>query len=232
MTGTLANSGAIFVGGCIGLLIHSHLPEKMVKIIFQGIGLFTLVMGINMGLTAEHTILVLLSLISGSILGEAIDLDKQFRRFSEFVKQKTKRGNGEDATGDNRFTEGFVTASMLFCIGSLSILGAIEDGTGKTPHLLFTKSIMDGISSIALGSTFGIAIVFSSVPVLLYQGGITLSAAFFMQYMSESMIADMTATGGILLIGLSIRILEIKPLRVTNMLPSILIIVLLSYFFG
>ncbi|MCD7976573.1 MAG: DUF554 domain-containing protein [Tannerellaceae bacterium] len=119
---------------------------------------------------------------------------------------------------------------MMFCIGSMAILGAIEDGMGETPNLLFTKSIMDGISSVAFASSFGIAILFSSIPVLFYQGGLTLFAAFLMNYMSEGMITDLTAAGGILLIGVAINILKIKDIQVTNMLPSLLIIILLSWF--
>ncbi|MCC8155354.1 MAG: DUF554 domain-containing protein, partial [Tannerellaceae bacterium] len=170
MLGTLANSGAIVVGSCIGLLIHSRLPEKLVTIIFQGIGLCALMIGVSMGLASENMILVLLSIVIGSVIGEMLDIDKQLRRFSGFIKRKTSRSGKKPEHTNERFTEGFVTASMLFCIGSMSILGAIEDGMGETPNLLFTKSVMDGISSIALASTFGISILFTSVPVLIYQG--------------------------------------------------------------
>jgi len=235
MTGTLVNTGTIIAGSLIGMMIHSRLSPKMVNIVFQGIGLVTLAIGISMSLHTESMILVVVSLVSGAVIGQGIDIDKYMRRFSDYLQKKGKRkstgDSAEEDTSAKRFTEGFITASMLFCVGSMAILGAIEDGMGKTPNLLYTKSIMDGISSVALASSFGICILFSSIPVIIYQGGLTLFAAFIMRYMSDSMTENMTAVGGILLIGLAINILKIKDINVTNMLPALVIIVILSYFF-
>lgn len=235
MIGTLANTGAIIVGSAVGMMIHSRLPQKMVNIVFQGIGLFTFVIGISMSLRSSNMILIIVSIVAGSLIGQGIDIDKYLRRFADYLQRKGKQIETTQSTDKtdtaNRFNEGFITATMLFCVGSMSILGSIEDGMGQSPNLLLTKSIMDGISSIALASSFGICILFSSIPVLIYQGGLTLFAAFIMRYMSEAMIADLTAVGGILLIGLAINILKIKEINVTNMLPSLLIIVILSWFF-
>lgn len=235
MVGTLVNAGAVVVGSGLGLLIHSRLPQKIVNIIFQGIGLFTMVIGISMALRSDNMLLMVVSIVLGSIIGQAIDIDKLLRNFSGKLQSKYStrlvvKKDSEDTA--KRFTEGLITASMLFCVGSMSILGAIEDGMGNTPNLLFTKSIMDGVSSVALASSFGICIMFSSIPLLIYQGALTLFATFLMRYMSEVMIADMTGVGGILLIGLGISILKIKDIHVINMLPSLLFIVILSYFFG
>ncbi len=230
MVGTLVNAGAIIGGSLIGLIVHSRLSPKMTGIVFQGIGLVTLAIGISMSLRIESVIIVVVSIVLGSIIGQGIDIDKHLRRLSNYLESKssgTKKGNAST----NQFTEGFITASMLFCVGSMAILGAIEDGMGKSPDLLLTKSVMDGISSIALASTFGICILFSSVPVLIYQGGLTLFAAFIMRYMSDDMTANMTGVGGILLIGLGISILKIKDVNVTNMLPALVVVVILSYFF-
>ncbi len=236
MIGTWVNAGAVIAGSIIGLGIRSQLPQKIIDIVFQGIGLFTMVIGVSMSLRSENMILIIISIVLGAILGQGINLEKYLRNFSEYVERKySKKTASKGAHGDEssqNFTEGFVTASMLFCVGSLSILGAIEDGMGHTPNLLYTKSIMDGISSIALASSFGICIAFSSIPLLLYQGGLTLFAAFIMRFMTDSMTADMTAVGGILLLGLGINILKIKEIKVINMLPSIIIIVILSYFFS
>lgn len=226
MVGTLANAGAIVAGSVIGIVIHSRLPQKMIDIVFQGIGLFTLAIGISMSLHAQSMVLVVVSIVSGGVIGQIFDIDKYVQRLGKGLQAKYSKKDTK--TGD-RFSEGFVTASVLFCVGSMSILGAIEDGMGNTPNLLYTKSIMDGISAIALASSFGVAIAFSSVPVLIYQGGLTLFAAFIMRYMSDSMTENMTAVGGIILIGLAINILKIKEISVTNMLPSLVIIVLLSY---
>ena len=224
-TGTLLNVGAIAVGSLIGVMIHSRLPKKMVDTLFQGIGLFTLCIGISMSLRSENMILIVVSIVVGSIIGQWIDIDRHLHRLTERLLSK---GRKEDPSG--RFTEGVITSSMLFCVGSMAILGAIEDGMGKSPDLLITKSIMDGISSIALATSFGIAILFSTIPVLIYQGGLTLFAAFIMRFMSEAMIADLTAVGGVLLVGLGINILKIKEINIINMLPALVVIVILSYF--
>jgi len=233
MIGTLANTGAIIAGSAVGLLIHSRLSRKMTDIVFRGIGLFTCVIGISMALRSGNMILIIVSIVTGSLIGQGIDIDKYLRKFADYLQKKGRRKNDSLTTETaNRFNEGFITATMLFCVGSMSILGSIEDGMGQAPNLLFTKSIMDGISSVALASSFGICIMFSSIPVLIYQGGLTLFAAFIMRYMSENMIADMTAVGGVLLIGLAINILKIKDINVTNMLPSLIIVVILSWFFA
>lgn len=232
MVGTLVNTGAVIAGSAIGLLIHSRLPQKMVNIVFQGLGLFTCAIGISMSLRSNNMLLMVVSIVIGSLIGQGLDIDKYLRRFSDYLQKKSNKKTSLEQEATSRFSEGFITATMLFCIGSMSILGAIEDGTGQTPTLLYTKSIMDGISSIALASSFGIAIMFSSIPLFLYQGGLTLFAGFIMRYMSDQMVADMTGVGGILLIGLGINILKIKEINVTNMLPSLIIIVILSWFFG
>ncbi|HCO67079.1 MAG TPA: DUF554 domain-containing protein [Dysgonomonas sp.] len=226
MIGTLANAGAIIIGGAVGTAIHSRLPQKMVNILFQGIGLFTLAVGISMSLKAQSLILIVVSITVGAVIGQLLDIDKSLKRAGEYLQKRFSKPTAEDG---NRFSEGFVTASVLFCVGSMSILGAIEDGMGNTPNLLYTKSIMDLISAAALGASFGIAIIFSSIPLVIYQGGLTLFASFIMRYMSESMTDNLTATGGILLMGLAINILKIKEINVTNMLPALVIIVLFSY---
>ncbi len=230
MTGTLFNTAAIIIGSILGMLIHSRLPQKIVGIVFQGIGLFTIALGVSMSLRSGNMLILVVSLVIGGSVGQWIDIDKYLRRFSDYLQRKTMKK--ENTSGSGRFTEGFITASMLFCVGSMSILGAIEDGLGQTPNLLYTKSIMDGISSIALASSFGIAVLFSSIPVLLYQGGLTLLAVYVMRFMSDVMIADLTAVGGIILIGLGITILKIKELNVVNLLPALVVVVILSYFWG
>ncbi|GAB6008165.1 DUF554 domain-containing protein [Dysgonomonas reticulitermitis] len=234
MIGTLVNTGAIIAGSAVGLLIHTRLPQKMIDLIFQGIGLFICVIGISMSLKSGNMILIIVSIVTGSLIGQGIDIDKYLRRSAGYLQKKGRRKspqNTAESGAESRFNEGFITSSVLFCVGSMSILGAIEDGMGQTPNLLLTKSIIDGISSVALASSFGFCIMFSSIPVLIYQGGLTLFATFVMRYMSEPMIADMTSVGGILLIGLAINILKIKDINVTNMLPALPVAVILSWLF-
>lgn len=231
MVGTLINTGAVICGSLIGMTIGSRLPERFTKIIFQGIGLFTIAIGVSMSLESDRLLLAVLSIVIGAVIGQLIDIDKYLKRFSDYLHRKAS-GKNKTTADSGRFTEGFITATMLFCVGTMSIMGSIEDGLGQTPTILYTKSIMDGISSIILASSFGLAILFSSVPMFIYQGSITLFAAFMARFMSEAMIADMTSVGGILLIGLGINILGIKNINVTNMLPALVVVVILSYFWN
>lgn len=225
MTGTIVNVIAIAAGGTVGLLVHSRLPQRFVAIVFQGLGLVTFAIGVAMSLRSERLILAVVSVVAGALLGEALRLEERLERGAERIKARVKARDG-------RFTEGFVTASMLYCVGSMAILGSIEDGLGEEPKLLFTKSLMDGISAVALCSSFGVGVLFSILPVLLYQGLITLFAGHLAGVMSQGMIADLTCVGGILLLGLALNILDIKKISVVNMLPALVIIIPVSYFFG
>lgn len=246
MLGTIVNTGTIIAGSLIGIMIHSRLPRKYVNIVFQGIGLFALVLGISMSLSSDKFLLILISIVTGTIIGQYINIDRRLKRFAIYIQKKTSGKSELPVLDDDviaaphaprksrsaKFTEGFITASMLFCVGSMSILGALEDGMGSTPTLLYTKSIMDGVSSVILASSFGIAVIFSCIPVLIYQGGLTILASLIMRFMSDGMIADFTAVGGVLLIGMALNIMKIKDVNVVNMLPSLLTIILLSFFWG
>lgn len=224
MEGTLINAGAIIIGSIIGLIIHSRLPKRIITITFQGIGLFTLFLGFTMATKNSNLLIMIFSIVLGSIIGELIDIDKFMNRFSAWLKNKIKSKN-------DKFSEGFITAFLLFCMGSLTILGAIEEGLGGVPNLLLAKSVLDGFSSIALSASLGIGVIFSVIPLLIYQGGLTLFASSLQNLFNEILINELTAVGGLLLIGLGINILEIKKLKILNMLPSLVIVVILTYLF-
>jgi len=225
MTGTLINAAAIIIGSLIGIGLHTRLPERIVKIVFQGIGLFTLFIGFYMGMKTNNLFLMILSIVTGGIIGEWINIDKYINRFGDKVKLKLKSKN-------SKFTEGLVTAFLLFCMGSVTILGAIEEGLGGEPNLLLAKSVLDGVSSIALAAAMGFGVAFSVIPLLIYQGGLTLLAAYFGDYFASHIIDELTAVGGLMLIGLGINILEIKQIKFLNMLPALIVIVILAYFFA
>lgn len=225
MVGTIVNAAAVVGGTLLGVLVKGRLPEKIVDVVFQGIGLFTLILGADMALKTQNFMVAVSSVVLGAVCGGWMDIDKHMHRLSNFVERRMTSG-----AASGRFTEGVITSTMLFCVGSMSILGAVEDGTGQTPMLLYTKSIMDGISSIAFAASFGLCIAFSAVPLLIYQGAITLFAGFVMRFMSDAMIADMTGVGGILLVGMGLNILNVKNINVVNMLPAIVFAVLISYF--
>lgn len=222
MLGTIINVVAILAGGSIGLLLNKKLPERFIKIFFQVIGLFTIFLGISMALDSTHVLHMIIALITGSLIGEGLRLDRQFDKMGALLKTKLKFKN-------ERFTEGLLTSFLLFCMGSLTILGAIEEGMGGSPELLLIKSLMDGISSIALASALGAGVLFSVIPLLIYQGGLTLMASGMGEFVSQIYITELSAVGGILLIGLGINILEIKKINVMNMLPALFMIILLLW---
>lgn len=221
MTGTFVNIGTIILGTAIGLLLKSRLPEKIVRTVFQAIGLFTLALGIMMALRMNNLVIVIFSLVIGAIIGQSLSLESRMERVSTYLKNKLHTG-----TDESRFTEGLLTAFLLFCMGSMTILGAFDEGLKDDATLLLTKSVMDGFASIALASALGIGVGFSVIPLLLYQGSLTLFAGYIGCFFPEALIAELTAVGGILLMGLGIDILEIKKIHVFNMLPSIVLVVL------
>jgi hypothetical protein len=223
MIGTLINTAAVIAGGAIGLLFGGKLPEKYTTIFFQAIGLFTLYLGISLALEAQQVFYVVLSLIIGSLAGEALDLEARMERGGEWLKHKFKFKN-------ERFSEGLITAFLLYCMGSLTLIGSVTEGLGGGPKILLIKSLMDGVSSIALASAMGIGVLFSAAPLLIYQGGITLLTMWFGNFIPPEIITDVSAVGGILLIGLAISILQIKKIRVMNMLPALVVIVILLIF--
>ena len=225
MIGTLVNVGAVILGSAVGLFFRSRIPKRLFEIVFQAIGLFTICLGLVMAFKANNMLIMVFSLVTGSLLGEWINIEKATESLSNQVKHKL--GKGDDAS----FSTGMITAFLLFCMGSMSILGCFEEGMGKGANLLFTKSIMDGFSAIALSAAFGIGVMFSSLPLFIYQAALTLLAVFFGNIFPEAIITELTGIGGILILGLGITILDIKKIRVLNMLPALLIEVGLCYFF-
>ncbi|HOM95975.1 MAG: DUF554 domain-containing protein [Candidatus Methanofastidiosa archaeon] len=224
MLGTLLNVISIILGSVFGILIKSSFSEKINKIIFQVMGLFTITLGISMAIKTSNFLLVAFSLFLGSLVGEAIDLEKCLNVINKKLNSKVKN------SGD-KFSEGFITATLMYCIGPMAILGSIEEGLGNYPSILYTKSILDGVVSIALASALGVGVIFSIIPLFFYQGSITLFAGYLGNYLSEALIVELSAVGGILLLGLGINITEIKKFKVVNMLPSLLMILIINYLF-
>lgn len=224
MTGTLVNVAAVLAGGTIGLIFHSRLPARYSRIVFMAIGLFTLFLGFFLAMRTSNFLIMIFSLVLGSLSGEFLQIDLRM----DLLGQKLKRLTGGKSA---RFSEGFVTAFLLFCMGSMTVLGAFEEGLGGEPNLLFAKSLLDGVSSIALAAALGAGVLFSVIPLFIYQGGLTLLAATLGDLFADSVVNEMTAVGGVLLIGLGITILEIKKIPVLNMIPSLIFAVVLAYVF-
>ena len=217
MIGTLVNTGAVAVGSCIGLIFKKSLPGKYQTIYFQGVGLFTLLYGITMAMVISFPLWVILSLVTGGFLGVRMKLENRVEQLGNYIQLKIRIKN-------DRFTEGLTTSFLLFCIGSMTILGAIEEGVGKTPDILFTKSILDFFSAIMLASGLGTGVLFSAIPLLLFQGGITLFVSIAGKDIPPQIVSELTVVGGILLIGLSFNLLKIKKIEIINLLPALLFI--------
>jgi len=222
MTGTLINIATILVGSTLGLRFGKAFSSRTRETIMAGLGLFTLAIGLKMSLETQNSLIILGGLLIGALIGEGLKIEDGLNRLG--VRLEKRFGGGEDADAQARFVRGFMTASLLFCIGPLAILGSIQDGLVGDYQLLAIKAIMDGFASFAFASTLGIGVIFSALSVGVYQGGITLFAAQLQGVMSTAMTAEMTATGGILLLGLAVSsLLEIKKIRVGNFLPALVI---------
>lgn len=224
MVGTLVNTAAVIMGGTIGLLLKKNMPERVTTIYFQAVGLFTLAIGITMVVKMDHILIVVASLAIGSLLGEWMNIEAGAERLSEYLKKRFHIGN-------EKFSEGLITAFLLFCIGSMTILGTIQEGTGGSSDLLFTKSLMDFFSAMLLASAFGFGVIVSAIPLLIFQGALTLLAMYAGSFFTGEIIQGLTSVGGVLLMGLGINILEIKKLRIMNMLPALVIVALLIWWF-
>lgn len=224
MIGTLVNTAAVIVGGAIGLLLKKNMPQRITTIYFQAVGLFTLAIGISMVVKMDHILIVVASMALGSLLGEWLNIEAGAEKLSEYLKKKFR-------IGSDKFSEGLITAFLLFCIGSMTILGTIQEGTGGSSDLLFTKSLMDFFSAILLASAFGFGVVISAIPLFIFQAILTLIAMYAGRFFTPEIIQGLTSVGGILLIGLGINILEIKKLRIMNMLPALVVVALLLWWF-
>lgn len=221
MTGTIINVVAIIVGSLLGLMFGSRIPERLKMTVIAGMGLFTAAMGMQMFVKSENQLIVLGALILGILVGETLGIEDGLQALGQKLEQRFSRDT-ETGTG-SRFVRGFMVSSLLFCIGPMAILGSIQDGLTGDYNLLAVKSTLDGFASIAFASTLGIGVMFSSVILLAYQGGISLLAAQLSAIATAPMMNEMTATGGVLLLGLGIsNLLEIKKIRVGNFLPALI----------
>lgn len=223
MTGTLINVITVLAGTALGVLLGGRLSERMSETVLRGLGLVTAGIGLQMFLETANVLIVLGAVLVGGLLGEWWNIEAGLNRAGEWLEARFNR-NADDAEGAARFIRGFVTASLLFCVGPLAVLGAIQDGLTGDYRLLAVKSMLDGFAALAFSSTLGIGVGFSALSVLAYQGGITLAAAQAQALLSPEMVAELTATGGVLILGISIStLLEIKPIRVGNFLPALVL---------
>lgn len=219
MTGTFLNIATVLIGGVIGLIFGARIPDKLKATVISGMGLFVAAMGLQMFLKTENPLIVLGSLLMGTLLGEWWKIEDGLQNLGRFLEQRFSHSENDES---NKFVRGFLTASLLFCVGPLTILGSIQDGLTGDYNLLAVKSVLDGFASLAFASTLGVGVMFSTIIILVYQGGISLLAGQLDAIVTPSMMNELTATGGVILLGLSISsLLEIKKISVGNMLPAL-----------
>jgi uncharacterized protein len=226
MTGTFINVATVLIGGAIGLIFGSRIPDRFKNTVIAGMGLFTAAMGLQMFFKSENQLIVLGALLIGILLGEWWRIEDRLQSLGQILEKRFSRDLETDspteATSGSRFVRGFMVASLLFCVGPMTILGSIQDGLTGDYNLLAVKSTLDGFASIAFASTLGVGVLFSSLIVLVFQGTISLLAGFLSSIISEPMMNEMTATGGVILVGLAISsLLDIKKIRVGNFLPAL-----------
>ncbi|MBR4068567.1 MAG: DUF554 domain-containing protein [Clostridia bacterium] len=219
MIGTLINCAAIILGSAIGLLFRKGMKKKISDTVMQGVGLCVILIGLSGALETQNTLLVIISMVIGGVVGAWIDIDDKMNRLGAFAQRKLTREGDEG----NTFAKGFVTASLIFCVGAMAVVGALDSGIRGDHSTLIAKSMLDGVTSLLLASTLGIGVMLSAVPILLYQGSIALLGTVIAPFLSTEVITEMSAVGGLLITGIGINMTLEKDIKVANLLPAILI---------
>lgn len=217
--GTLVNAGAILAGAAAGLLLRRGLPEKWQESIMQGVELCIIVIGVQMAFKSENIMVVIFSLVLGAIVGEALDIDVKLQKFGDWVGKKII--GGRDAGAAKAIGEGFVAASLIYCVGAMAIIGSLEDGLKGDTTILFAKSTLDGIIAIILTANLGVGVALSAVSVLLYQGTLTVLAGVLEPILTTSILNEVTATGGVLIMAIGVNMLKVVQIRISNLLPAV-----------
>lgn len=221
LLGTIINAVAIIIGALLGSLL-SGIKENMRVTVMQGIALAVFVLGLQMGMSSKNFLLVIASLVIGSILGEWWRIEERLQSVGNWLERRVgSKGKGSISTA-------FVTTTLVYCVGAMAILGSLDSGLRGDHQVLFTKAMLDGFSAIIFASALGIGVIFSAIPVFLYQGILSLSASFIYQIVDEKMLLlivdEITATGGIMIMAIAINLLDLKKIRIANMLPALLIV--------
>jgi uncharacterized membrane protein YqgA involved in biofilm formation len=216
MFGTIVNFGAIILGSIIGMVLKKGISEKVSTTVIHGVSLCIIFIGISGAIKGSNFILIIISIALGSLIGELMDLDNMIQNLGNALEKKFKGKNV-------KISEGFVTSSLLFCVGSMAIVGALQSGLEGNHKILFAKSIIDGITSVIFASSLGVGVLLSSFSVLIYQGSITIAASFLKPLLTQAVITDMSAVGSILIMGLGFNMLNMTKIKVANLLPAVLI---------
>ena len=226
MLGTIVNSLTVILGCTIGLIVKNRLTTKISDTIMSGLALCTMYIGISGALNGGNTLIIVISIGIGGIIGEIIDIDNWLNNLGYYIERKFKRNKEDDVS----IAEGFISSSLLFCVGAMTIVGALESGLRGNHELLFTKSILDGISAIIFTSSLGIGVIFSSITVFIYQGLITIGAGLLSGILSTEVITNMSSVGGVIILGLGLNMIGVTKIKIANLLPSIFLPILFQIF--
>jgi uncharacterized membrane protein YqgA involved in biofilm formation len=218
MLGTFVNTGAVIVGSLFGLLLKKGIPEKIGETVMKALARCVLFVGLSGAFQGTNALIMILSMVVGTVIGQLLMLDERLGKLGDLIGSKFKTSDG-----GGRISEGFVTASLLFCVGSMAIVGSIQSGLTGNHEMLFTKSLLDGISSVVFASTLGFGVLLSAACVFVYQGAITLLAHWVAPYLSDYAVAEMTCVGSRLIIALGLNMLGVTKIKVMNMIPAVLL---------
>ncbi|QSX08027.1 DUF554 domain-containing protein [Alkalibacter rhizosphaerae] len=223
MTGNIVNTVAILIGGTLGLVFKSKISERFSNIMVEALGIAIMVYGISQGITTNNPLILFTSIALGALIGEILDIEKKLNELGDFFQSRMKNATG--------VTQGFVTASLLFCVGAMAIMGGLQGGLQGEHDILYAKAFLDGVMSIIFASALGIGVLLSAASVFLYQGAIVLLSGFLKPYLAAAVVVEMTAVGGVLIFAIGITMLKIKHLKLGNMLPAVFIPILINLFY-
>ncbi|TMG51892.1 MAG: DUF554 domain-containing protein [Chloroflexi bacterium] len=226
LSGTLLNAATVLIGGLLGTALGDRLPATLRENVVRGVGLFTLAMGVKFAIDTTNLLYVLGAMVAGGIVGSLAGVDTRLNRLGEWLQRRFARG------ATNTVAEGFVTAAIIFCVGPLTFLGSIQNGLTGDPSLLTVKSVLDGFTAIALAATLGWGVLLTIPLILLYQGGLALGASLFVGLLSDLQLREMSAVGGLLIIGVGLKLLVIRDVKVADFLPAIIVSPLVVAGFG
>lgn len=222
--GPLVNAVLVIIGSLIGMSMGARLPAKVREIVFHALGLCTLVIGMGMALESSAQIILIISLLMGGIVGELLNLETCFTNLGDLLKSKIRSSNP-------KFTQGIVNSSVIFCIGAMAIIGSFEEALNGDLTVVYNKSILDFFCSIALASAYGVGVLFSSIVIFIYQGSLVLFAGLLEPIFTEPVMRELTAAGGVIIIGIGLNLLEITKLRLSNFIPALVFAVFLAILF-
>lgn len=221
--GTVVNVAAIAGGSLLGLLVGRGIKEKYQETVIYGLALCVIVLGIQMALQGQHILLTIISLVVGSILGEALGIEEKLEQVGTLLAEKFQKSRKKGDAGTDAFVEGFLNASLLYCVGAMASVGSIQDGLSGDPTTLYTKALIDGLSGIIYASNFGVGVLFSALSVGVYQGILTALAGFLGPWMSQLVVQEVAACGGLMILGIGLNMTKLLKIRVGNMLPGLLV---------